>query len=71
MGAVDVLRRNVEQFQFEKGDKSDPGAEWGAELDRKINKIAIAKLIDAINEIRSNHSIKDREKQLERKVYLG
>ena len=69
MNEVDVLRRNVEQFKFGKGDEPDAVAEWGAELDGEIKETdeAIAKLTDAINEVRSNHSTRDRKKQQELK----
>ena len=69
MDEVDVLRRNVEQFKFGKGDEPVAVAEWGAELDGEIKETdeAIAKLTDAINEVRSNHSTRDREKQQELK----
>ena len=69
MDEVDVLRRNVEQFKFGKGDEPDAVAEWGAELDGEIKETdeAIAKLTDAINEVRSNHSTRDRKKQQELK----
>ena len=69
MDEVDVLRRSVEQFKFGKGDEPDAVAEWGAELDGEIKETdeAIAKLTDAINEVRSNHNTRDREKQQELK----
>ena len=69
MDEVDILRRNVEQFKFGKGDEPDAVAEWGAELDGEIKETdeAIAKLTDAINEVRSNHSSRDRKKQQELK----
>ena len=69
MDEVDVLRRNVEQFKFGKGDEPDAVAKWGAELDGEIKETdeAIAKLTDAISELRSHHSTRDREKQQELK----
>ena len=69
MDEVDVLRRNVEQFKFGKGDEPDAVAGWGAELDGEIKETdeAIAKLTDAINEVRPNHSTRDRKKQQELK----
>ena len=64
MDEVDVLRQNVELFKFGKGDEPDAIAEWGAELDGEIKETdeAIAKLTDAINEVRFNHSSRDRKK---------
>ena len=66
---VDVLQQNVEQFKFGKRDEPDAVAEWGAELNGEIKETdeAIAKLTDVINEVRSNHSIRDRQKQQELK----
>ena len=69
MDEVDVLRRNVEQFKFGKGDEPDAVAAWGAELDGEVKETgeAISKLTDAINEVRSNHSSRDRKRQQELK----
>ena len=62
---VYALRRNVEQFKFENGEEPDAVAKWGADIDGETNKTdeVIAKLADAMNELRSNHTIRDREKQ--------
>ena len=59
----------MEQFKFGKGDEPDAVAKWGSELDGEIKETdeAIAKLIVAINKVRSNHSTRDRAKQQELK----
>ena len=62
---VEALRRNVEQFKFQNGEEADAVAKWGADIDDETDKTddVIAKLADAMDEVRSNHAIRDREKQ--------
>ena len=63
--AIEEVWRIVEQLKFQNGEEADAIAKWGADIDDETNKAddVIAKLADAMNEVRSNHTIRDRGKQ--------
>ena len=62
---VETLRRSVEQNKFKKGDEPEAVTTWGKDLDGEMSKTdaVITTLTSAINEVRSNQILK--EKQIE------
>ena len=63
---MDVLQRNMEQLKFPKREEPDTVVKWDAEFDAGKNKKdeAITKSTDALNEVRSNHTIGEGGQQV-------